>query len=69
MNMTPVNSTNLAAIGYDPGSRTLRVEFRTGGTYDYFDVPQTEYDGLRNASSHGEYLARSIKGKYRYARV
>ncbi len=69
MNMIQVSSTNLAAIGYDEASHTLRVEFRNGGTYDYFDVPQTEFDDFRNASSHGEYLARNIKGRYRYARV
>jgi hypothetical protein len=69
MNMIQVNSTNLSAIGYDESSRTLRVEFRNGGTYDYYDVPQSEFDGLRNAASHGEYLARNIKGRYRYARV
>ena len=69
MNMIPVSSSNLVAIGYDEASSTLRVEFKTGGTYDYYDVPQGEFDGLRTASSHGEYLARNIKGKYRYARV
>jgi hypothetical protein len=69
MNMIQVSSTNLAAIGYEETSRTLRVEFRNGGTYDYYDVPQSEFEGLRNATSHGEYLARNIKGRYRYARV
>lgn len=69
MNMIQVNSTNLTAIGYDESSRTLRVEFRNGGTYDYYDVPRTEFDGLHNATSHGEYLARNIKGRYRYARI
>lgn len=69
MNMIPVSSSNLVAIGYDEASSTLRVEFKTGGNYDYYDVPQREFDGLRTASSHGEYLARNIKGKYRYARA
>lgn len=69
MDMIPVSSSNLVAIGYDGASYTLRVEFKTGGTYDYYDVPQSEFDRLRTASSHGEYLARNIKGKYRYARV
>jgi hypothetical protein len=69
MNMIPVSSTNLAAIGYDEESNTLRVEFRTGGTYDYFDVPEREFEALRTASSHGQYLAQNIKGSYRYAKV
>lgn len=69
MNMIPVSSTNLAAIGYDEGSHTLRVEFQNGGTYDYFDVPEREFEALRSASSHGQYIAQHIKGKYRYAKV
>lgn len=69
MEMMPVSSTNIAAIGYDQDSQTLRVEFRNGGTYDYFDVPETEYNSFISASSHGQYLAKNIKGRYRYARV
>lgn len=51
MNMIPLSSTNLAAIGYDEEGNTLRVEFRTGGT--------------SNRVSHGQYLAQNIKGHYR----
>lgn len=69
MNMTQVSSTNLAAIGYDESSQTLRVEFQSGGTYDYYDVPKPEFDSFMSASSHGQYLAQNIKGRYRYARV
>lgn len=69
MNMISVSSSNLAAIGYDEQSNTLRVEFRHGGTYDYFDVPEQEFEALRAASSHGQYLAQNIKGRYRYAKV
>jgi hypothetical protein len=69
MEMTPVSSTNLAAVGYDESTHTLRVEFRHGGVYDYFDVPEPEYESLMRASSHGQYLAYNIKGRYRYAKV
>lgn len=38
MNMQPVTSTNVAAVGYDAATRTMRVAFQSGGVYDYFDV-------------------------------
>jgi hypothetical protein len=38
MTMHPVVSTNVAAVGYDPTSRTLRVQFNSGGIYDYSNV-------------------------------
>jgi len=69
MEMKSVSSTNLAAVGYDEANQTLRVEFKNGGIYDYYDVPQSEYENLMQASSHGQYLAQNIKGRYRYARV
>ena len=49
---------------------TLEVEFLSGAVYQYFDVPQSIYDGLMAADSHGKYFAAYIKkGGYRYVRV
>lgn len=64
-----VESSNIESIGYDENSQTLEIEFLNGGTYQYFDVPKTIYDGLMAASSHGEYLAANIKGSFRYSKV
>lgn len=38
MQMHPVVSDNVDAVGYDANSRVLRVRFHSGGTYDYADV-------------------------------
>lgn len=62
-------SSNIARFGYDSSSRILKVEFKTGGVYDYFDVPESFFDGMRNAPSKGQYLAQQIKGTFRYARA
>jgi len=62
-------SSNIARIAYDAVSRTLYVEFSKGGTYQYFDVPDTVFDQMKAASSKGQFLAHSIKGTYRYARM
>ncbi|MFQ9516420.1 MAG: KTSC domain-containing protein [Eubacterium sp.] len=67
MNMIPVSSSNLSAVGYD-GS-TLRISFHSGGVYDYYNVPASVYENLMNAPSKGKYHAYNIKGVYRYSRV
>lgn len=70
MNRTPVSSSNLASVGYDPEHEILEIEFRTGSVYQYFDVPVHIYEGLMHASSHGSYFDAHIKkGGYSYTRV
>ena len=69
MRRQPVTSSNLASVGYDPATQTLEIEFHHGGVYQYFDVPQSIYDGLMGPGSKGQFFAANIKGVYRYARV
>jgi uncharacterized protein len=69
MDRTAVSSSNVHAIGYDPTSSILEVEFTNGSVYQYFDVPDHEFDGLMNAGSHGTYLNAHIKGKYSYSKM
>lgn len=69
MKRQSVESSNIASIGYDEASQTLEIEFLNGGVYQYFDVPKQVYEDMMSASSHGQYLAQSIKGNYRYSKV
>ncbi|MCO4091463.1 MAG: KTSC domain-containing protein [Sphingorhabdus sp.] len=69
MEMHNVDSSNVAAVGYEEDSQTLQVEFNNGSTYQYFDVPQAIFDDLLGASSVGQYLNQNVKGTYRYSRV
>lgn len=70
MNRIPVSSSNLRAIGYDPDSRTLEVEFLDGGLYRYSGVPASVHAGLMSASSHGSYFDANIKkGGYPYTKL
>lgn len=69
MNMQPVCSTNLAAVGYDEISNTLCIRFRQGGTYAYSGVPKNIYDNLMCASSKGSYHAAFIKHSFPYHRI
>jgi len=65
-----VSSSNLKSVGYDPKTQTLEIEFLDGSIYQYFSVPQSVYEGLMGAASHGTYFDRYIKkGGYRYLKV
>lgn len=66
--MTAVQSSDLRAVEYD-WSGTLTIAFHSGGVYQYFNVPLSEYAGLMNASSHGKYFHAHIKGRYSYRRI
>jgi hypothetical protein len=46
MNITPVVSNDAAFVGYNHATRTLRVKFRSGGTYDYYDVSVFLYEAM-----------------------
>jgi hypothetical protein len=62
-------SSNIAGFDYDPNQQILVVEFNNGGRYNYYDVPEQVYDGMRAATSKGQYLAQNVKNIYRYARA
>lgn len=61
MNMVPVMSSDLSQVGYDPTTRQLQIVFKSGGTYLYNDVLQSEYQGLLSATSKGRYFHAYIK--------
>lgn len=44
--MKPVSSSNIRAIGYDPASKRLSVQFNGSGTYHYDDVPPEAHEHL-----------------------
>jgi hypothetical protein len=46
MNMVPVVSDNAVRVGYDYATQVLRMTFRRGGTYDYYDVAAVLYEGM-----------------------
>ena len=69
MNRTPVTSSNVASVGYDPTTLTLEVEFHNGTVYQYFDVSEAVYQELITAGSVGGYLNHNIKNSYRYVQI
>jgi len=68
--MIPVSSSNVQAIGYNEASQVLYVRFSSNTLYSYQGVPIAEFYGLQNAPSVGGYLNANIKkGHYIHQRL
>lgn len=70
MEMTAVeNSSQIAAVGYDPAAKLLHVEFKSGGTYAYEDVPADKADAFVKSDSKGRFLSAHIKSQHAHRKV
>jgi len=64
MQMIPVSSSAISAVGYDPSTGRMKIAFTQGHTYDFCRVPQHVYEGLMRAYSKGSYYNDNIKDRY-----
>jgi hypothetical protein len=62
--LTPITSSNLAAIGYHAAKQILGVEFKGGGIFHYAGVGPEVYQQLLEAPSRGSFFAKIIRGKF-----
>lgn len=64
-------SSNVHSALYDYGEQMLYIRYlRDEGSdaiYQYWDVPASEWGGLKDASSKGSYINANIAYDYRYA--
>jgi hypothetical protein len=71
--LTPVQSSQIHAVGYDAGSRTLRIQFKSAGgpgsTYDYPGVPADKHADFLKAESVGKFFGAHIKGKFDFKKL
>ena len=65
----PVESSDLASVGYDERRLVLEIEFRSGGIYRYHEVPKETYSGLMGSQSKGRFFAKNIRGQFRHERL
>lgn len=64
-----VTSSTVLSIGHEPTSSTLEVEFKNGGVYQYYNVPEMIYQQLMASDSKGKFLHAYIKPAYPCSRV
>ena len=64
MERTKVNSSNIAEVGYDAESKTMQVQFKNGGVFNYEGVEPKKYVEMLSSESIGKFLHTNIKGQY-----
>lgn len=64
VNRQEVVSSNVASVGYNSHSRILEVEFKSGGVYQYLNVPPELHEALMGNVSKGGFMNEYIKGRY-----
>lgn len=67
--LTEVESSNIAAIGYDRRVQTLRIKFNNGSIYDYPTMPERTYQDFAKAESKGKFFHRIIKPNFAHRRM
>ena len=69
MEMIQVNSGNISSIGYDNDTTTLKIVFNNGRAYEYYNVPEYEFNNLLNAGSKGQYANQNIYKVYSQSEI
>lgn len=69
MERQPVESSQIASVGYDPEKSILEIEFKGGGVYQYFDVLPETHNALVGAQSVGRYFGMQVRGKFKFKKL
>jgi len=67
--MRPIQSSSIAAAGYDRAQEILRIRYVGGSAYDYLAVPPNVFEDFLAAESKGQFVNWRIKPYYRFMRV
>ena len=62
-------STVIGNFSYHADTQTLRIRFLSGMVYEYLDVPESIYDGLKASRSKGIFFNQHIKDTYEFKKV
>lgn len=63
--LSPVKSSQILALGHDPATNTLAVQFKNG-TYHYKNVDAQGFEAFSKAKSIGSHFAQHIKGNNKH---
>lgn len=69
LNLKPVKSSNIAALGYDPEAKALTVQFKSGALHRYADVPPETHAEMLDAESIGKYFHANVRSAFKSSPV
>ncbi len=64
-----VTSSNVKGIAYDSLAMELKVEFKGGSVYAYYNVGDVTAKDMFNTNSMGKFVHARLKGKYQYKKI
>lgn len=69
--LTPCESSQIAAFGYDLATQVLAIQFpgrgmKPGDIYHYSEVPGQVFMDMQAAESKGKFFGSQIRGRYAY---
>jgi hypothetical protein len=64
MDRTPVTSSAIRSVGYDPATKELDVELGSGQVYRYSGVEPEAHEQFMKAESPGRHFQISIRACY-----
>lgn len=67
--MIPVESSNVAAYGYNESAKVMFVSFHNGGVYQYDEVQPDVWARAQAAPSKGKFVWRELRDRYPYRRI
>ncbi len=64
MNRIPVKSETISAVGYDPATREMEVQFNDGSVHLYSKVPPKVHAEFVGAKRLGYYFFKKVRDRY-----
>lgn len=69
MERKPVESSHFVAVGYEPTSRKMHIEFKNGAVYEYAGVPEQFHKTLMEADSQGTFFHKNVKPHFNARKI
>lgn len=63
IDMVPVQSSAIRAVGHDLSRNTIHIEFHSGGTHPFGPFTKEEFERFRDAESIGRHFHSHIRAK------
>jgi len=62
--MNPVVSSNVEAVGYHPDLQIFQIRFKSGQTFQFFNVPPETFEEMKASDSIGKFFHARIKNQF-----
>lgn len=59
--MVPVESSHIAAVGYDPSTQQMHMQFKNGGGGYHANVPPEKHAAFMASNSKGQHYHQNFR--------